>query len=143
RKMGAETSLVSTERYPVVVGRLGGESSRRLTFYNHYDVQPQEPLEAWTSPPFAAEIREGKLFARGIADNKGDLVARLWAIRAWQEAAGELPCGVTFLVEGEEEIGSPSLVRFAAAHQDLLQADACLWESGSRNEQGTIVITAG
>lgn len=142
RKMGAETSQVPTERHPVVIGRLAGESTRRLAFYNHYDVQPPEPLDAWSMPPFDAAIRDGKLYARGVADNKGNLVARLWATRAWQEA-GSLPCGVTFLVEGEEEIGSPSLESFAAAHQDLLRADACLWEAGSRDEQGAITITAG
>ncbi len=142
REMGAETSQVPTARHPVVVGRLNGESARRLAFYDHYDVQPPEPLEAWETPPFEAAIRAGKLYARGVADNKGNLVARLWATRAWQEM-GALPCGVTFLVEGEEEIGSPSLESFAAAHQDLLRADACVWEAGSRNEQGTITITAG
>lgn len=140
--MGARTRQVATAGHPVVVGQLDGESSRRLTFYNHYDVQPPEPLEVWTTPPFASAVREGKLYARGVADNKGNLVARLWATRAWQEVSA-LPCGVTFLVEGEEEIGSPSLERFAADHHDLFQADACLWETGYRNEQGTITITAG
>jgi acetylornithine deacetylase/succinyl-diaminopimelate desuccinylase-like protein len=141
-EMGAETNQVVTARHPVVVGRLEGQRTRRLAFYNHYDVQPPEPLDAWETPPFASVVRDGKLYARGVADNKGNLVARLWATRAWQEA-GSLPCGLTFLVEGEEEIGSPSLERFAAEHQELLQVDACLWETGYRNEQGTITITAG
>jgi acetylornithine deacetylase/succinyl-diaminopimelate desuccinylase-like protein len=142
-ELGAETSLASTQGFPVVVGHLAGESTRRLAIYDHYDVQPPEPLEAWSVPPFEAAIREGRLYARGVADNKGNLVARLWAVRAWREVHGALPCGVTFLVEGEEEIGSPSLGDFARTHQDLLQADACLWEAGARNEQGSITITAG
>ena len=143
RELGAETSLVPTQGFPVVVGRLAGESTRRLAIYDHYDVQPPEPLEAWSMPPFEAAIKDGRLYARGVADNKGNLVARLWAVRAWREVHGALPCGVTFLVEGEEEIGSPSLGDFARTHQDLLQADACLWEAGTRNEQGSITITAG
>jgi acetylornithine deacetylase/succinyl-diaminopimelate desuccinylase-like protein len=132
RELGAETELLPTQGFPVVVGRLAGESTRRLAIYDHYDVQPPEPLEAWIMPPFEARIRDGRLYARGVADNKGNLVARLWAVRAWREVYGALPCGVTFLVEGEEEIGSPSLSEFARAHQDLLQADACLWEAGAQ-----------
>ena len=143
RELGAEISLVPTQGFPVVVGQLAGERPRRLAIYDHYDVQPSEPLEAWSVPPFEATIRDNHLYARGVADNKGNLAARLWAVRAWQEVHGTLPCGVTFLVEGEEEIGSPSLGAFARAHQDLLQADGCLWEAGARNERGTITITAG
>jgi acetylornithine deacetylase/succinyl-diaminopimelate desuccinylase-like protein len=143
RALGAGTSLVPTQGFPVVVGHLAGESTRCLAIYDHYDAQPPEPLEAWSTPPFEAAIRDGRLYARGVADNKGNLVARLWAMRAWREVHGALPCGVTFLVEGEEEIGSPSLGEFARTHQNMLQADACLWESGARNEQGSITITAG
>jgi len=143
RDLGAETSLVPTQGFPVVVGRLAGECTTRLAIYDHYDVQPPDPLEAWSVPPFEAALRDGRLYARGVADNKGNLVARLWAVRAWREVHGTLPCGVTFLVEGEEEIGSPSLGAFARTHQDLLQADGCLWEAGARNAQGTITITAG
>ncbi len=145
RELGAETMVVPTAGYPVVVGRFSGNSnsSRRLAIYNHYDVQPPEPLEAWRVPPFDATIRDGHLYARGVADNKGNLVARLWAVRAWREVYGSLPCGVTFLVEGEEEIGSPSLGEFAAAHQDVLQADACLWETGYRDAHGALDISAG
>jgi len=141
--LGATTQVTPTPGYAVVVGRFAGMTERRLAFYNHYDVQPPEPLDAWTSPPFAAEIRDGWLYARGVADNKGNLVARLWALRAWQATHHLLPCQVTFLIEGEEEIGSPHLGKFAAAHQDLVQADACLWEAGYRNAQGSLECYAG
>jgi acetylornithine deacetylase/succinyl-diaminopimelate desuccinylase-like protein len=143
RKLGAATLLVPTPGFPLVVGRFSGSGPRRLIMYDHYDVQPCEPLDAWSTPPFAAAIRDGRLYARGVADNKGNLVARLWAAQAWLEVHGSLPCGVTFLVEGEEEIGSPSLGDFAAAHQDLLQADACLWEAGERDERGALTFSAG
>lgn len=143
RGLGARPVLVPTSGYPVVAGRLEGAPGRRLAIYNHYDVQPPEPLDAWTSPPFEATIRDGRLFARGVADNKGNLVARLWAVRAWREVHGMLPCTVTFLVEGEEEIGSLHLAEFAAAHQDLIQADACLWEAGYREPDGPLAFYAG
>ncbi|MFL5692218.1 MAG: M20/M25/M40 family metallo-hydrolase, partial [Ktedonobacteraceae bacterium] len=92
RELGADTSLVPTQGFPVVVGRFAGNSTRRLAIYNHYDVQPPEPLEAWSVPPFDAAILNGRLYARGVADNKGNLVARLWAVRAWREVYGSLPC---------------------------------------------------
>src|SRR5579875_1945318 len=107
KALGATTTVIPTAGFPVIVGQLDGTHTRRLAFYDHYDVQPPEPLEAWSIPPFDATIREGKLYARGVADNKGNLVARLWAVRAWQAVHNALPCGVTFLFEGEEEIGSP------------------------------------
>src|SRR6266516_8178843 len=142
RELGAETSLVPTQGFPVVVGRLAGDSTRRLAIYDHYDVQPPEPLEAWSMPPFEAAIRDGCLYARGVADNKGNLVARLWAVRAWREVHGRLPCGVTFLIEGEDEFWSPILCAFARAHQYLLLPNACLWEAGALIEHGAISITA-
>lgn len=143
RALDAETLLIPTQGFPVVVGRITGSSPRRLMIYDHYDLQPPEPLQAWSVPPFDAAIQEGRLYARGVADNKGNLVARLWAVRAWREVYGSLPCSATFLVEGEEEIGSPGLENFAATHRDLLQADACLWEAGSRDGQGALTLTAG
>jgi acetylornithine deacetylase/succinyl-diaminopimelate desuccinylase-like protein len=109
RELGADTALVATAGYPVAVGRLDGDSPRRVMIYNHYDVQPPEPLEEWRTPPFEAAIEDGVLYARGVADNKGNVVARMWAARAWLAVHGSLPCGVTFVFEGEEEIGSPHL----------------------------------
>ncbi|HEX6292744.1 MAG TPA: M20/M25/M40 family metallo-hydrolase [Herpetosiphonaceae bacterium] len=143
RDLGAETQSIATAGFPVIVGRIQGETPRHLAIYNHYDVQPPEPLDAWSVQPFAAEIRDGKLYARGVADNKGNLVARLWAARAWLAVYGRLPCAVTFLFEGEEEIGSPHLGSFAAANQDLISADACLWEAGYCDEDRTLSLYAG
>ncbi|MCS6844158.1 MAG: M20/M25/M40 family metallo-hydrolase, partial [Caldilineales bacterium] len=116
----------------------------RLMIYNHYDVQPPDPLDEWTSPPFEPTVRDGKLFARGAADNKGDLVARLWALRAYQEAVGPLPVEVLFVIEGEEEVGSRHLASFAAEHAGLLRTvDGCLWEFGYKNSQGQPVVHLG
>src|SRR5688500_8712438 len=143
RKLGADTTLVPTRGYPVAVGRLEGDSSNRLMIYNHYDVQPPEPLEEWRVAPFDAAIEDGLLIARGVADNKGNVVARLWAARAWLAVHGSLPCALTFVIEGEEEVGSPHLGEFAAENRELLRADACLWEAGYREESGALMLYAG
>jgi acetylornithine deacetylase/succinyl-diaminopimelate desuccinylase-like protein len=143
---GAEAELVPTEGYPVVVARFRGAhdaTAKTLMFYNHYDVQPPEPLDQWHSPPFAAEIHDGHLYARGVADNKGNLVARLAAVEAWKAARGALPLDLLFVVEGEEEVGSPHLGAFAEENREKLQADGCIWESGYRDTVGRLEILLG
>jgi acetylornithine deacetylase/succinyl-diaminopimelate desuccinylase-like protein len=119
-----------------------GDSSKTLLFYNHYDVQPPEPLDEWKSEPFNPVIEDGILYARGVADNKGDLVARLAAIKVLQKTGG-LPCNVKFLIEGEEEIGSPNLKPYLKKYKDLFAADACIWEFGSKDEEDRISMVAG
>ncbi len=126
----------AAERLPcggpdVIVAERAGRSERTLLVYNHYDVQPAEPLELWTSPPFAPQIRDGKLFGRGVSDDKGHITARLLAIDALLATAGELPCRIKFVIEGEEEIGSVHLPGFVREHRARLAGDACLWEFGS------------
>jgi acetylornithine deacetylase/succinyl-diaminopimelate desuccinylase-like protein len=134
---GLEVQRFETPGSPVLVGRGKGRSERTLLFYNHYDVQPPEPLELWTTPPFQPTLREGALYARGAVDDKGHLIARLAALDAVREAhGGELPCGVTFVVEGEEEIGSPHIAAFVREHLDLLRADAAVWEEGGTDLNG-------
>ncbi|HSJ56496.1 MAG TPA: M20/M25/M40 family metallo-hydrolase, partial [Anaerolineae bacterium] len=140
---GCTAEVVPTAGYPVVVGHSAGRADRTLMFYNHYDVQPPEPLELWDSPPFEPQVRNGHLYARGVADNKGNLVARLAAVEAWRAVRGELPLNVLFVVEGEEEIGSPNLGAFAAAHRAELQADGCIWESGYKDTKGRLEILLG
>jgi acetylornithine deacetylase/succinyl-diaminopimelate desuccinylase-like protein len=143
RQIGAEVQLLPTKGFPVVFGTSAGRSPKTLSFYDHYDVQPPEPLELWDSDPFAAEIRDGRIWARGVADNKGNLVARVCAVEAFQKMRGELPLNVKFVVEGEEEIGSPNLPPFAEAHADLLAADGCIWEAGYKDTRGRPSIYLG
>ena len=119
-----------------------GDAAKTLLFYNHYDVQPPEPLDEWTYPPFGAEIHDGKLYARGASDNKGDLVVRLNAIQVLQ-ANGGLPCRVKFLIEGEEEVGSPSLEAYLEKHAGLFAANACIWEFGGKSKDERIQMVAG
>ncbi|MEM6432121.1 MAG: M20/M25/M40 family metallo-hydrolase [Deinococcota bacterium] len=104
--------------------------------YNHYDVQPAEPLELWDSDPFVLTERDGIYYGRGALDDKGELSVRLAALKWLQDSLGTLPCRIKFLVEGEEEIGSPHLAGYLQAHQDDYQADVCVWEFGDINALG-------
>jgi acetylornithine deacetylase/succinyl-diaminopimelate desuccinylase-like protein len=142
-RLGAEVRLMPVDDGPSVVFAQLGQGERTLLIYNHYDVQPPDPLEEWESLPFEPTIREGKFYARGAADNKGNLMARIQAIEAYRAAFSELPLRIKFVVEGEEEVGSPHLTSFAAAHQAILAADGCLWESGGKDEAERFVISLG
>lgn len=128
---------------PLVFGSIG-HGQRTLLIYDHYDVQPAEPLELWHSPPFEPTERDGKLYGRGVADNKGNLMLRIQAVEAWLATRGDLPITINFFVEGEEEIGSVNLEAYCREHSDLLHADGCLWETGGLNatEQPTIMCGA-
>ena len=143
RKYGVEPQVFPISSYPAVYGEALGDSPFTLLLYNHYDVQPPEPLELWSSPPFQPEIREGKVFGRGVADDKGDIVSRLLALRAFQEVRGSLPVKIKFLIEGAEEIGSPGLSQFIEEHRELLRADACIWESGEVGWEDRPLICLG
>src|SRR5947209_17135858 len=123
---GFSTRRLSAEGTPpAVYGELPGRSPYTILLYNHYDVQPAEPLELWHSPAFEPTVRDGKLYARGAADNKGEIAARLTAIRALRAVLGELPITLRWIIEGEEEVGSPHFGAIASTYATLLQADAC------------------
>jgi acetylornithine deacetylase/succinyl-diaminopimelate desuccinylase-like protein len=125
-----EVEIMPTDGAPVVYAERKGKADKTLMFYNHYDVQPPEPLEEWDSPPFEPVIRDGKMYARGVADDKGHIVSRLHAIDAILDQDGELPCNIKFVIEGEEETSSVHLHEFIEVHQAKLAADACVWEFG-------------
>ncbi len=145
RDAGFEAQVMPTSGHPVVYADApaAGKGSRTLICYNHYDVQPPEPLELWVSPPFEPTRRDGRLYARGISDDKGQLVSRIAAIRAVRGVTGGLPARVKFLVEGEEEISSPSLEPFVEQQRDLLAADACVWEFGGVDHEGRPEVVLG
>ncbi|MEH3089424.1 MAG: M20/M25/M40 family metallo-hydrolase [Microbacterium arborescens] len=129
---------------PVVVGFRSGRSDATLLLYNHYDVQPEGDPTRWTSPPYAAEIRDGAMYARGACDDKADVAGRLESLRLWiEEHDGDTPFGVVYLADPCEEIGSPGLGDVLAAHADALRADACLWESYLREEDGRPAVGFG
>ncbi|MBA2440871.1 MAG: M20/M25/M40 family metallo-hydrolase [Rubrobacter sp.] len=142
REAGAEARIMETDGHPVVYAE-AGEGERTLLSYGHYDVQPPEPLELWESDPFEPEVRDGELFARGVADDKGDVMARIQALKLYTEEHGPLPFKLKFLIEGEEEVGSPNLAAFARKNKELLSADACLWEGSMKDDAGRPMVFCG
>jgi acetylornithine deacetylase/succinyl-diaminopimelate desuccinylase-like protein len=143
QEQGFQAEVVPTAGHPLVFGEEYGRSRKTLLFYLHYDVQPPEPLELWHSPPFQLDRRDGKLFARGVSDDKGHIICRLAALAALRHVMGELPCNVKFVIEGEEEIGSPSMTSFVEENQERLAADGCIWEFGSVDHRGAPTLTLG
>ncbi len=144
REVGLATEVLPTGGHPVVFGDSGRpESPFTLLIYGHYDVQPPEPLEAWLSPPFAPEIRQGRIYGRGTADNKGQLFTHLKAIQTVRRTLGDLPIRVKLLFEGEEEVGSVHLAPFARDHRTLLHADLALGVDGNIHSSGRPEIALG
>ena len=141
---GLDVEIRATAGNPVVCAWGGAPAgSPTLLFYEHYDVQPPEPLELWNVPPFELTERDGKLFGRGSADTKGHIMCRIAAIDAAREVFGTDPVRYVFLVEGEEEIGSPNLEAFIEEHAADFKADGCLWEFGGVDTDGTPGVTLG
>jgi acetylornithine deacetylase/succinyl-diaminopimelate desuccinylase-like protein len=125
--IGLKATLCETSGHPIVMATTRGKSRTtkpHFLVYGHYDVQPPEPFELWKSPPFEPRIVGRKLFARGASDNKGQNLAHLKAVQAYLETGTELPCDITFIIEGEEEVGSASLTRFLRDHRRELGCDA-------------------
>ncbi len=141
--LGAETEEIKTSGYPIIYGEIDGSKERTLLFYNHYDVQPVEPIEEWKTEPFNATIIDGKLYARGSADNKGSMLSRICAVDAYKKVYGFLPINVKFMIEGEEEVGSPNLRFFVDEYPEKVQADGLIWEGGSKNVDGPLQVALG
>jgi acetylornithine deacetylase/succinyl-diaminopimelate desuccinylase-like protein len=141
---GTARALELPDAAPLVYGELSSSrSSKTILFYNHYDVQPEVPLELWRSPPFKPEVRDGRLYGRGVSDDKGELVARLKLIESYVRVHGEPPCNVKFCFEGEEEVGSPHLEEYVSKNADLFKADAVIWEYGKIDSEGRPVVGLG
>ncbi len=142
--LGMQARAIPTEGHPFVIGRRDDAPGKpTVLLYGHYDVQPPDPLELWDSPPFEPTIRNGRIYARGIGDNKGQHFAQLLAIEAHLAVHGTLPCNVIFLLEGEEEIGSPRIAKFVQDHRDLLDADLVVTADGPLHASGTPIVTFG
>ena len=143
-KIGLETSLVPTDGHPMVVGRWEKAPGKpTVLLYGHYDVQPPDPLDKWLSPPFEPTIRDGRIYARGVGDNKGQHFAQILAIESHLKVHGTLPCNVILLLEGEEEIGSPNIAGFVRANKDMLKADLAVTADGPRHASGAAAIKFG
>ena len=129
--------IFPTEGHPIVYGDwLHAPGKPTVLIYGHYDVQPPEPIELWTSPPFEATIRDGNLYARGASDDKGQVFVHLKAIEAYLKNAGKLPINIKFIIEGEEEIGSDHLEPFIKNHKELLKTDLVLISDTSMFAKG-------
>ena len=140
---GFETrQLAADGSPPAVYGELPGNGQATLLLYNHYDVQPVDPIELWESPPFEPTMRDDRLYARGAADNKAEIGVRLATIRALREAGSTLPT-IRWIVEGEEEVASPHFDAIVERNADLLRADGCLWEGGGLAPDGRPEIALG
>jgi len=136
--------IVPTQMHPLVYGESPQKTGRpTVLFYGHYDVQPSEPLDLWTSPAFEPEVRNGNLYGRGTADDKGQVHIHLKALEALHKTQGELPINVKVMIEGEEEVGSVNLWDFVQRNRDRLKADALIVSDTSMLGPGVPSITYG
>ncbi|HXW36312.1 MAG TPA: M20/M25/M40 family metallo-hydrolase [Nitrososphaerales archaeon] len=145
KEVGAETRVIRAEGFaPLVYGEIRSDrSGKTILFYNHYDVQPEEPLELWKSPAFKPEIREGRIYGRGSSDDKGELASRLDLVKAYQKTMSDVPCNFKFCFEGEEETGSPHLYQYIQENKELFRSDAVFWEGGEVDAEGRPSVALG
>jgi acetylornithine deacetylase/succinyl-diaminopimelate desuccinylase-like protein len=145
RRVGLQNvRLVETPGFPVVYGDwLGAQGAPTILFYGHYDVQPVDPIDKWTSPPFEATIRDGEIYARGAADDKGQIFMHFKAIEAHLKKRGTLPCNIRVIIEGEEEVGSDHLDGFIREHRTELASDVVVISDSPMLERGVPSICYG
>jgi acetylornithine deacetylase/succinyl-diaminopimelate desuccinylase-like protein len=144
RGLGLETRIIPTAGWPVVFAeRRDAPSAPTVLLYGHYDVQPPDPLDQWLSPPFEPTVRNGRLYARGAGDNKGQHFAQILALESLLAVDGALPCNVKVVLEGEEEIGSPRMADFVRGHRAELAADLVITSDGPVHESGRAQIVCG
>jgi acetylornithine deacetylase/succinyl-diaminopimelate desuccinylase-like protein len=131
---------------PIVYGEVKSKSNphgKTILFYNHYDVQPAEPIELWQDDPFSGKIDGNFIYGRGSSDDKGELITRIKAVEYLLKETGDVPCNVKFLVEGEEEIGSSHLEQYLVKYREKFSADATIWEFGYVDEHERPIISLG
>jgi len=144
KPLGIDARVMPSAGQPYVFGNLVSRSGKKtLVVYNHYDVQPPDPISDWDYDPFAATVVGDKIVARGATDSKGNLMAHLLAVKAFREVYGDVPLNVKYLFDGEEEIGSPSIDKFVADNLGLLKADAGLSLDGGFEASGRPRIQFG
>ena len=132
------------EGNPVILASLKGKDNNSILFYNHYDVQPAEPLEEWIYDPFQVKVVEDRIYGRGVGDNKGNIVSRILAVKKILEEEGELPIGVKFVIEGGEEAGSPHLWDALSQSKEFFEdVELVIWEFGGFNKDGSMTIFLG
>lgn len=142
-ELGFDVNLVPTPIHPIILGTRGDPSWPRLVIYGHYDVQPPDPLDLWSSDPFAAVERGGRLYGRGAADNKGPQIVHMAALARVLRDIPDYPIHITYLIEGEEEIGSPSFRGFLEEHKNKLRGDLLLVSDTGSPGPDQLVVTTG
>ncbi|MFC0272853.1 M20/M25/M40 family metallo-hydrolase [Metabacillus herbersteinensis] len=144
KEIGIETRLLETAGHPIVYGEIMKDPSAfTLLIYGHYDVQPAEPLDEWLSSPFEPTIRDGKIYCRGVGDNKGQLMAQVLAIKTYLDAFGEIPINIKLVFEGEEECASANLAEFVENNKELLAADLVYTSDGPMHDSGSPFVLLG
>jgi acetylornithine deacetylase/succinyl-diaminopimelate desuccinylase-like protein len=131
---------------PLVFGEVKSKSNplgKTILFYNHYDVQPIDPIEKWDEDPFSGKVDGNVIFGRGSSDDKGELITRLKAVEFYLKQTGDVPCNIKFLIEGEEEIGSPNLNKYLLEYIERFYCDLVIWESGYIDKNGRSIISLG
>ncbi len=143
--MGFAVEIVSTKLHPIVLAHRGGDPSwPHVVIYGHYDVQPADPLNLWQTPPFEPQVRGQRIYGRGTADNKGPLMAHVTAVGRLLERNPRLPLRITFLIEGEEEMGSPSFLPFIEQYKDRFKdANFVLLSDTGIPREDQVVVTCG
>src|ERR671923_3047830 len=140
------TAATPTLLPPIVYGEViskANPNGRTILFYNHYDVQPEEPLELWEADPFSGKVEGNYIFGRGSSDDKGELITRIKAVEYFLKKTGDVPCNVKFIVEGEEEIGSEHIPRYLKLYEDKFACDGIIWEFGYVDEKDRPIISLG
>jgi len=130
---------------PLVFGEIKSKkkNSKTLLFYNHYDVQPVEPLDLWDEPPFSGKLKGNKIFGRGSADDKGELITRIKAVEAYLKTVGDVPCNIKFVIEGEEETGSANIDAYLKKYKKKFACDGVIWEFGYVDSKNRPIVGLG
>lgn len=130
---------------PVVFAEVNSKKNptKTLLFYNHYDVQPVEPIELWTDKPFSGKIKGNKIFGRGASDDKGELITRIKAVQAFLKTNGDVPCNIKFLIEGEEETGSEHIDNYLKKYKKKFSCDGVIWEFGYIDSKNRPIVGLG
>lgn len=146
-KTGIKSEILRLDKKtaPLVYGELKSKSNphKTLLFYNHYDVQPVEPYELWDDPPFSGRIKGNKIFGRGSADDKGELLTRIKAVDSYLKTTGDIPCNIKFVIEGEEEIGSVNIDNYLRKYRKKFSCDGVVWEFGYVDSKDRPVVGLG
>ncbi|HXW01780.1 MAG TPA: M20/M25/M40 family metallo-hydrolase, partial [Candidatus Nitrosotenuis sp.] len=147
KKSGIHSQILRLKKgvAPIVFGEVKSKKNpnKTLLFYNHYDVQPAEPFELWDDDPFSGKVKGNKIFGRGSADDKGELVTRIKAVESFLKNTGDVPCNIKFVIEGEEEVGSGNIEAFLKKYKTKFACDAVIWEFGYVDSKNRPIIGLG